>query len=93
MSVYGPPGVERVVEGFNRAYDQDVGYRVAHQGPEVVPPSGAGARARVFPMPAAGRPRVVFDGDGVDHGLPRQPPSGGARRGLSIVSISASARC
>lgn len=65
MPVYGPPGVERVVDGFNRAYEQDFGYRVAHHGSEVVPPSGAGARARVFPMPAAGRSRVVFDGDGV----------------------------
>lgn len=65
MPVYGPPGVERVVEGFNLAYAQDFGYRVAHHGADVVPPSGAGAKAHVFPMPQAAGPQVVLDSDGV----------------------------
>lgn len=65
MPVYGPPGIERVVDGFNRAYGQDFYYRVAHHGREVLPPSGAGAEARTYSMPQAGRPQVVFAEDGV----------------------------
>ena len=42
LRVLGPPGVERVVAGFNEAYALDNGYRIAHHGPEVVRPSGAG---------------------------------------------------
>ncbi len=32
MRVIGPPGVERVVAGFNEAYALDSGYRIAHHG-------------------------------------------------------------
>ena len=49
--VYGPQGVARVIEGLNLAYAADRQYRVAHHGNEVVPPSGAGARARPFAAP------------------------------------------
>jgi len=52
--VHGPAGVERVVAGFDEAYAQDAGYRVAHHGPETMPPGGAGAVARPFHTPAAG---------------------------------------
>lgn len=38
LQVYGPPGVETVIEGFNLAYDLDRGYRVAHHGAELLPP-------------------------------------------------------
>ncbi|MCC5886010.1 MAG: MBL fold metallo-hydrolase [Gammaproteobacteria bacterium] len=65
LPVHAPPGVERVVDGFNRAYGQDFYYRVAHHGRDVVPPSGAGAEAVTFPMPGRGEPRVVFEEDGV----------------------------
>lgn len=39
LPVYGPPGVERVVEGFNEAYSLDAGYRIAHHGADFLPPS------------------------------------------------------
>jgi len=32
MRVFGPPGVERVVAGFQEAYALDSGYRIAHHG-------------------------------------------------------------
>ncbi|MGN6819292.1 MAG: MBL fold metallo-hydrolase [Sphingomonas sp.] len=77
LPVYGPPGVERVVAGFDDAYALDAGYRTAHHGPRIAPPTGAGGVARPFAVP----PRrsndqvVVFDADGlrvtafrVDHG-------------------------
>ena len=64
LPVYGAPGVERVVAGFNRAYAQDFAYRTAHHGVEVAPPSGAGATAKVFLPLAPGEQGVVFaEGD------------------------------
>jgi len=65
LPVFGPAGVEEVVDGFDRAYRQDSGYRTAHHGAAVAPPSGAGMTARPFPLPAAGSELVVFEGDGV----------------------------
>ena len=39
LDVYGGPGVEAVVAGFNTAYTMDQGYRTAHHGDRVMPPS------------------------------------------------------
>lgn len=66
LAVYGPPGVEEVVSGFNQAYRLDMGYRVAHHGEEVTPPSGAGSRAAAFPVPEPGSPQTVWQADGVE---------------------------
>lgn len=64
LPVYGPEGVERVVDGFNEAYAQDFVYRLAHHGPSVVPPTGAGAAANPFVQPSDGElPVVLEDGD------------------------------
>ena len=38
LQIIGPEGVERVVEGFNIAYELDLGYRVAHHGEELLDP-------------------------------------------------------
>jgi ribonuclease Z len=38
LPVYGGPGVEQVVEGFNTAYRLDQGYRTAHHTARVMPP-------------------------------------------------------
>ncbi|MEN8159655.1 MAG: MBL fold metallo-hydrolase [Myxococcota bacterium] len=65
LPVFGPTGVGEVVAGFVRAYRQDVAYRVAHHGPETVPPSGAGMTARSFPEPAVGEAPAVFEADGL----------------------------
>lgn len=48
MQVYGPPGVEQVVQGFNLAFRLDQGYRVAHHGSALLPPETAGMNAVVF---------------------------------------------
>ncbi|MFL0357347.1 MBL fold metallo-hydrolase [Erythrobacter sp. GH1-10] len=63
LSVYGPTGVETVVEGFNRAYEIDYTYRIAHHGEEVVPSTGGGSIARPFVMEAP--TMVVVEKDGV----------------------------
>ena len=38
LEVYGPEGVEKVVNGFIMAYELDTGYRIAHHGKDTVPP-------------------------------------------------------
>lgn len=63
LGVYGPAGVERVVAGFNEAYALDAGYRVAHHGPKVVPPAGAGMAAA--PLAMTGDEAVVLDDGGL----------------------------
>ena len=37
LKVYGPPGVERVVDGFNEAFALDRQYRTAHHGEDFMP--------------------------------------------------------
>jgi len=66
IDVIGPAGVEQVVGGINLAYRLDTGYRVAHHGPETMPPTGAGGIARPFELPAEpGASVAVFDQDGL----------------------------
>lgn len=66
VDVIGPIGVERVVEGFNLAYQLDAGYRVAHHGAETMPPTGAGGIAKPFALSDDSNASVVvFDQDGV----------------------------
>lgn len=62
LSVHGPVGVEAVVEGFNMAYANDKGYRVAHHGEAIAPPSGFGGVAQPFELDTAGNAIVINDG-------------------------------
>jgi len=82
LLLYGAPGVERVAAGFNEAYIFDSGYRTAHHGPDVAPPSGAGIIPRPIMLPAGADSVVVLEEDGVkitafrvDHG-PVEPALG-----------------
>lgn len=63
LPVYGPKGVEAIVAGLNALYATDNTYRIAHHGPQVVPPSGAGGIARPFEM--TGAATVVLERDGL----------------------------
>ncbi|MGB0920581.1 MAG: MBL fold metallo-hydrolase [Alphaproteobacteria bacterium] len=65
VPVYGPQGVERIVAGFNMAYGPDTIYRVAHHGPETVPPGGQGGVARPYPLPRPGEAMVLIDDNGL----------------------------
>ncbi len=65
LPVYGPRGVEQIVEGFNIAYAQDFVYRNDHHGDTVVPLSGAGLKAIPFAKPALGELALVYDKDGL----------------------------
>jgi ribonuclease Z len=48
LDVYGPPGVQSVVDGFNTAYGLDRGYRTAHHGAARLPPELGPMRAHPF---------------------------------------------
>lgn len=63
LPVYGPEGVEQVVEGFNAAYALDHTYRIAHHGETVVPPTGGGAEARPFTI--EGNSAVILERGGL----------------------------
>jgi len=67
LPVHGPPGVESVIAGFDAAYRLDRAYRIAHHGPRILPPSGAGGTALPFalPPPGQGDSVVVVDDGGV----------------------------
>lgn len=62
LTVHGPEGLARVIEGFNAAYATDDTYRTAHHGEEVAPTSGGGAQPLEFVM-TSDRVVVLDDGD------------------------------
>ena len=82
LEVFGPPGVEKVVEGYALAYEQDSLYRTAHHGEDVAPPEGARPFARTVTIQDSEEAELVFDRNGlktwafiVDH-FPAKPAVG-----------------
>jgi len=65
LPVSGPPGVGRVVAGFEEAYALDTQYRTAHHGADFLPPGAAALDAKPVPIPQDAPTAVVLD----DHGL------------------------
>lgn len=63
LPVYGPQGLEQVIDGFTRAYTPDRGYRIAHHGQDVLPPPGFGAQPRPFVIAAGERKVLVSEPD------------------------------
>lgn len=62
LAVYGPEGVEEVVDGFRTAYRIDGTYRSAHHGPNIANPSGHGGTPVTIRLPAGpGGSEVVYD--------------------------------
>jgi ribonuclease Z len=65
LNVYGPKGIETVVEGFNTAYSKDSYYRTEHHGSDFAPPTGAGGKAIPFELgedKTASKPILEEDG-------------------------------
>jgi ribonuclease Z len=60
LAVYGPSGVEAVVEGVNAAHAQDRLYRTAHHGKGVAEPRTKGLAALPFAQPG-----IVYNEDGL----------------------------
>lgn len=63
LEVYGGPGVEQLVDGFNLAYRQDQGYRTEHHGEKVMPSAAWGLVAH--PVALDGPPTVAKDRKGL----------------------------
>lgn len=65
LAVYGPPGVETVTAGFDRAYSLDDGYRIAHHGEDFFSAEGANYRPIVVDVPDRDTGVTLFDDAGV----------------------------
>ena len=65
LPVFGPAGVDDVVQGFDAAYRLDASYRTAHHGASVAPPEGAGMAAHRFDAPGDGSALDVWRQDDV----------------------------
>lgn len=66
LAVYGGPGIEGVVQGFNDAYRLDQGYRTTHHGDRVMPAATWPMVAHTVdldgePTPAKNRSGVVLE--------------------------------
>jgi ribonuclease Z len=64
LRVYGPDGVNDLVQGFAQAYAADTRFRIAHHGPELLPPQRAAMVSKAIPVDESGAARVL-DEDGV----------------------------
>jgi ribonuclease Z len=65
LPVFGPPGVERVVAGFDEAYALDMRYRIAHHGNDFLPDSAAHMQARPVEIPEGTGSALVLEEDGL----------------------------
>ncbi len=65
LKVYGPPGIERVVAGFNEAYAIDDGYRTKHHGAAFLPPDAADLVAVPIVIPPGTTTAPVLDALGL----------------------------
>ncbi|HET6347793.1 MAG TPA: MBL fold metallo-hydrolase [Candidatus Krumholzibacteria bacterium] len=66
LDVYGGPGVDALVDGFNMAYRLDQGYRTTHHGEKVMPSAAWGMVAHTVTLdgqatPAKDRTGPVYD--------------------------------
>ncbi|WND02996.1 MBL fold metallo-hydrolase [Temperatibacter marinus] len=62
LPVYGPVGVQTIVNGFNQAYSSDSFYRTAHHGEAIAPTAGKGLIAK--PFLARGEEKFIIYQDG-----------------------------
>jgi ribonuclease Z len=67
LPVYGPTGVDKVVDGLRAAYVLDYGYRVSHHTEKIMPPGGSGGKGIPFELPPKGQGDtvVVLDDKGL----------------------------
>lgn len=63
LTVYGPEGIEPIVNSFAQIYAPDVQYRVDHHGSDVFPVADLSVSAETVEHDVAGT--VVYDQDGV----------------------------
>jgi len=64
LEVYGPKGVDKVVNGFRMAYEFDTGYRIAHHGEEIVPPEAGIPLSKTISIKNSNERELCFDRNG-----------------------------
>ena len=65
LDVYGPVGVDKVVAGFQAAYELDASYRIAHHGADLLPPAGGKATPHPIELSEDAPSTVIYDQDGM----------------------------
>ena len=61
LEIYGPEGVEKVVNGFIMAYELDTGYRIAHHGKDIMPPKAGTPISKTITIQDPNERKLVFD--------------------------------
>ncbi len=61
LEIYGPKGVDKVVNGFIMAYEFDTGYRIAHHGEDIVPLEAAIPISKTISIQDPNERELVFD--------------------------------
>ena len=65
LEIYGPEGVEKVVNGFIMAYEHDTGYRLAHHGIEVLVPEAGTPISRTIKFDDPNERVLCFEKNGL----------------------------
>jgi ribonuclease Z len=65
IEVYGPEGVEKVVNGFIMAYAHDTGYRIEHHGTEVLAPEAGTPISKTIKFEDPNERVLVFEKNGL----------------------------
>ena len=65
LEVFGPKGVDKVVNGFKMAYEYDTGYRIAHHGEEIVPPEAGVPISKTITIQDSNERELCFDRNGL----------------------------
>ena len=61
LEIYGPEGVEKVVNGFIMAYEHDSGYRIAHHGKDIIIPEAGTPISRTIKFSGHNERKLCFE--------------------------------
>ncbi|TFF97807.1 MAG: MBL fold metallo-hydrolase [Promethearchaeota archaeon] len=63
ICVYGPEGVDQVINGFNMAYNFDKGYRIAHHGEKTLKPDAGNLESKTISIQNKTDLTLVFESE------------------------------
>ncbi|MBD3197381.1 MAG: MBL fold metallo-hydrolase [Candidatus Lokiarchaeota archaeon] len=61
LEVYGPRGVEKVIKGFEIAYELDTGYRIAHHGTKILSREKSKMISKPIPIQNENERKLCFE--------------------------------
>ncbi|MFW9822564.1 MAG: MBL fold metallo-hydrolase [Candidatus Thorarchaeota archaeon] len=65
LKVYGPRGVDKVVNGFKLAYEFDTQYRIAHHGEEIVSPTAGKLISKTITLQNSYEKGLCYERNGI----------------------------